>query len=170
MIPLVTGQEVTFWVVAPLMVLGALGLLFFRKAVYAALSMAFVMVNLAVLYASLNAMFLTFVQIIVYTGAIMVLFVFVIMVLGAEKLPAGESRQEMAWQRPLALGLGVLLLIQAAYVVFTRVVSSSATKLIDSSPLAIGKALFGPYLFPFEVASILLLAAMVGAVVLTRKE
>ena len=90
--------------------------------------------------------------------------------LGAEKLPAGESRKEMAWQRPLALGLGALLLIQAAYVIFTRVASSSAAKLIDTSPLAIGKALFGPYLFPFEVASILLLAAMVGAVVLTRKE
>ena len=79
-----TGSELTFWFAAPLMVGGALGLLFFRKAVYAALSMAFVMINLAVLYASLDAMFLTFVQIIVYTGAIMMLFLFVLMLVGVD--------------------------------------------------------------------------------------
>ena len=112
MIALVTGSEVTFWVVAPLMVLGALGLLFFRKAVYAALSMAFVMVNLAVLYASLNAMFLTFVQIIVYTGAIMMLFLFVLMLVGVGH-HADSVVETIPGQRWLAgvAGLGLLGLI-----------------------------------------------------------
>jgi len=115
MIPLVTGQEVTFWIVAPLMVLGALGLLFFRKAVYAALSMAFVMVNLAVLYASLNAMFLTFVQIIVYTGAIMMLFLFVLMLVGVDTpdsvVETLKGQKVAAWLAGAGHAIGMLWLL-----------------------------------------------------------
>ena len=165
------GSEfIVFLAVAIVAIGAAAGMALSRNALYSAMFLILNFACVAVLYLLLNAPFLAVAQVTVYTGAIMVLFVFVIMVLGAERLPAGETRKERFWQRPLALGLGVLLLIQAAYVIFTRVISSSAAKLIDSSPLAIGKALFGPYLFPFEVASILLLAAMVGAVVLTRKE
>ena len=100
-----SGAEITFWIAAPLMVLGALGLLFFRKAVYSALSLAFVMINLAVLYASLDAMFLTFVQIIVYTGAIMMLFLFVLMLTGRD---SGDSTFEvLRKQRIVAIVLGI---------------------------------------------------------------
>lgn len=166
------GSEFIVFLAVAIVALGAaLGMALSRNALYAAMFLILNFACVAVLYLLLNAPFLAVAQVTVYTGAIMVLFVFVIMLLGAEKLPGSETRSEMAWQRPLAVGLGVLLLIQAAYVLFTRTAASSAvTGLIDASPLAIGKALFGPYLFPFEVASMLLLAAMVGAVVMTRKE
>ena len=79
-----TGADVAFWICGPLMVAGGLGLIFFRKAVYAALSMAFAMLNLAALYFAMDAPFLGAVQIIVYTGAIMMLFLFVLMLVGVD--------------------------------------------------------------------------------------
>ena len=77
-------MTVVFWICAPLMVLGGLGLILFRKAVYSALSMALAMVSLAALYASLDAPFLFAIQIIVYTGAVLMLFLFVLMLVGVD--------------------------------------------------------------------------------------
>lgn len=166
------GPEfIVFLAVAVVAVGAALAMALSRNALYSAMFLVLNFACGAVFYLLLNAPFLAAAQVIVYTGAIMVLFVFVIMLLGAEKLPAAETRPEMRWQRPVAMGLGALLLVQTAYVIFTRAAATAqAASLIDSSPLAVGRALFGPYLLPFEIASILLLAAMVGAVVLTRKE
>ena len=111
MIPLVTGAEVTFWVCAPLMVLGALGLVLFRKAVHSALSMVVVMINLSVLYAALDAPFLFVVQVIVYTGAIMMLFLFVMMLVGVDK--PDSVVETIRGQRLLAvfaaIGMGAML-------------------------------------------------------------
>ncbi|MFN4293275.1 MAG: NADH-quinone oxidoreductase subunit J [Thermoflexales bacterium] len=149
-------------------VASALGLLLSRNAIYAAL---FLVLNFgvgAVIYLVLNAPFIAVVQISVYAGAIMVLFLFVIMLLGAERLSPGENPPGMSFQRPLAIALGGVLLGLALYVLFVRQPPTTATALADSSPMAVGLSLFGPYLFPFEVVSILLLVAMVGAVVLTR--
>ena len=149
----VTGAEVTFWIVAPLMVLGALGLLFFRKAVYAALSMAFVMVNLAVLYASLNAMFLTFVQIIVYTGAIMMVFLFVLMLVGVDTPDSiVETLRGQRWFAALA-GLGLLGLIVfgigGALVGGPQVGLDDANAAHGGNVESLAALIFGRYVFIF---------------------
>jgi NADH-quinone oxidoreductase subunit J len=162
------GSEfIVFLAVAIVAIGAAAGMALSRNALYSAMFLILNFACVAVLYLLLNAPFLAVAQVTVYTGAIMVLFVFVIMVLGAEKLPAGETRKEMFWQRPLALGLGVLLLIQAAYVSspgsFHRPRRSSSTR----ARLRL-ENLFGPTSFRLR-SPILLLAAMVGAVVLTRK-
>ncbi len=174
MIPLVTGAEVTFWVVAPLMVLGALGLLFFRKAVYAALSLAFVMVNLAVLYASLDAMFLTFVQIIVYTGAIMMLFLFVLMLVGVDTPDSVvETLRGHRWFAGLA-GLGLLGLIffgiGGALVGGPQVGLTEANAANGGNVESLAALIFGRYVFIFELTSALLITAAVGAMVLGQHD
>jgi len=150
----------------------ALGLLLSKNAIYAAL---FLVLNFgvgAVIYLLLNAPFLAVIQVTVYAGAIMVLFVFVIMLLGAEKLNQNEASPGFSYQRPLAIILGVVLMVLAAYVLFTRagVPAVTTAALVDTSPTAIGLKLFNTYSFPFEVVSILLLVAMIGAVVLTRNK
>src|ERR1700710_3081337 len=109
---------VTFWILAPIMVLAALGLLFVRKAVHAALMLAVVMISLALLYAVQNAPFLFAVQIIVYTGAILMLFLFVLMLVGVD---ASDSVVEtIRGQRLLAaivgLVFGVTLVVGVAQV------------------------------------------------------
>ena len=111
LIPLVTGATVAFWMLAPLMILGALGMIAARNAVHSALCLAAVMISLAVQYAALHAPFLFAVQIIVYTGAILMLFLFVLMLVGVD---IAESLVEtIKGQRTLAilagLGLGSLL-------------------------------------------------------------
>jgi len=83
-VPLVTGASIAFWMLAPVMVLGALGMILARKPVHSALSLAAVMISLAVQYAAQEAPFLFVVQIIVYTGAILMLFLFVLMLVGVD--------------------------------------------------------------------------------------
>jgi NADH-quinone oxidoreductase subunit J len=164
-----TPELLAFIVLAIVSIVAAFGMITSRNAIYAALFLILNFVSVSVMYLMLNAPFLAIVQISVYAGAIMVLFLFVIMLLGAERVSEGETRPEMRWQRPLAIVLGVFLLIQAAYVFFTRLgESTAATNPVGGGPLEIGLQLFGPYLLPFEVASVLLLVAMIGAVVLTR--
>ncbi len=170
MIPLVTGQEVTFWVVAPLMVLGGLGLLFFRKAVYAALSMAFVMINLAVLYASLNAMFLTFVQVIVYTGAIMMLFLFVLMLVGVDTpdsmVETLKGQKIAAWLAGAGM-LGLIVFgIGGALAGGPQVGLDEANAAHGGNVESLAALIFGRYVFAFELTSALLITAAVGAMVL----
>ena len=164
------GQEITFWIVAPLMVLGALGLLFFRKAVYAALSMAFVMVNLAVLYASLNAMFLTFVQIIVYTGAIMMLFLFVLMLVGVDTpdsmVETLKGQKFAAWVAGIGM-LGLIVFgIGGALAGGPSVGLDEANAAHGGNVESLAALIFGRYVFAFELTSALLITAAVGAMVL----
>src|ERR687893_357347 len=115
LVPLVTGAEVAFWLLAPVMVLGALGMILARKPVHSALCLAAVMISLAVQYAAQDAPFLFAVQIIVYTGAILMLFLFVLMLVGVD---AADSLVEtIKGQRPLAilagLAFGALLIVAA---------------------------------------------------------
>ncbi|HEX5691301.1 MAG TPA: NADH-quinone oxidoreductase subunit J, partial [Roseiflexaceae bacterium] len=128
------------------------------------------MIAIAVLYLLLRAPFLFAVQLIVYAGAIIVLFLFVVMLLGAER--AEEERDRISWQRPLAIVLGLLLLGEAVYVFFAGGVAAAPAQTSDdfATPVAIGEALFTTYLLPFEVTSIILLAALVGVVVLHQRE
>ena len=154
-----------------LLVATALMVVLHRNPVTSALFLVLSFCSLAGIYLLLQAEFLGFVQIIVYAGAIMVLFLFVIMLLGAERLNQAAPQPGLRWQRPLAIGLGALLLIQAAYVFITRFNSTTvAPNLIQAGPMEIGLKLFGAYLLPFEVTSILLLVAIIGAVVLTREK
>ena len=111
MVPLVTGPSVAFWLLAPVMILGALGMILARKPVHSALCLAAVMISLAVQYAAQDAPFLFAVQIIVYTGAILMLFLFVLMLVGVDT--ADSMVETIKGQRPLAvlagLGFGCLL-------------------------------------------------------------
>jgi NADH-quinone oxidoreductase subunit J len=142
-----------------------------RSAIYSALFLVLNFITIAVLYLALNAAFIALVQVTVYAGAIMVLFLFVIMLLGAERL---EKSRRMPWQRPVALILGAALIAEVAIMLFIRQPSlGQAFQAVTSgfgSPRAVGELLFDKYLIPFEVTSILLLAAMVGAILLTRHE
>ena len=165
-----SGAEITFWIAAPLMVLGALGLLFFRKAVYSALSLAFVMINLAVLYASLDAMFLTFVQIIVYTGAIMMLFLFVLMLVGVD---APDSLVEtLKGQRVAAALAGIGMLGLAVFGIAgalnggPKLGLAAANEAYGGNVQSLAALIFGRYVFIFELTSALLITAAVGAMVL----
>jgi NADH-quinone oxidoreductase subunit J len=160
---------ILFFGLALVSVASALGMLFSKNAVYSALNLIINFVTVAIFYLLLNAPFMALMQITVYAGAIMVLFLFVIMLLGAERLP-GESL--LPWQRPLAIGMGLILLLEAAYLLFVRLGSASAPQAVEQgfgSPAAIGEELFTSYLLPFEVISVLLLVAMIGAIVLTRR-
>jgi len=163
---------ILFYVLAVTAVATAVGLLVSRSAVYAALFLVLNFASVAVFYLLLGAPFIALTQVTVYAGAIMVLFLFVIMLLGAEKLPKG---QVLPWQRPVAIGVAVVLLIEAGFLLFQRVRATAilpnpGSELNTTETLrTLGLALFNQYLLPFEVTSILLLVAMVGAIVLTKQ-
>jgi len=165
-----TVQLILFIILAVVAVAAALGMLFSRNAVYSALFLILNLATVAVFYLLLGAPFIAMVQITIYAGAIMVLFLFVIMLLGAEQL---RQENSLPWQQPLAISLGVVLLIEGAYLLFFRqgVQGEVAEILVAGfgSPSNIGDVLFNRYLLPFEVTSVLLLVAMVGAIVLTRR-
>ena len=151
----------------------ALGMLLSRNAVYCALFLVLNFTTVAVFYLVLGAPFIAMSQITVYAGAIMVLFLFVIMLLGAESLPAAKG---LPWQKPLAVGLAFILIAEATFLLVTRarpegqVLQPQATVNTMDNLRELGMALFNQYLLPFEVTSVLLLVAMVGAIVLIRKE
>ena len=161
----------TFWILAPIMVLAALGILFVRKAVHAALLLAVVMIGLAVLYAVLDAPFLFAVQIIVYTGAILMLFLFVVMLVGVD---ASDSVVEtIRGQRVMAifggLLLGLVLVIGLSQMTLGAVVGLDDAN-ADGNIQAVADILFSRYVFAFETTSALLITAAVGAMVLAHRE
>lgn len=166
-----SGQEWAFWICAPLMVLGAIGLVTMRRAVHAAMCLAGVMVLLAVLYASLDAPFLFAVQIIVYTGAILMLFLFVMMLVGVD---APDSMVEtIKGQRPMAIvgGIGVLgLLVFAIGGAVTGAPAglAAANSANGGNVQGLAALVFGRYVFVFELTSALLITAAVGAMVLAH--
>lgn len=159
-----------FLILALVAIASALAMLASSNAIYSALFLIVNFGTIAVFYLLLGAPFLAMAQVTVYAGAIMVLFLFVIMLLGAEQL---RQRQSLTWQQPLAIALGAVLLVETVYIFLTR----SQSELLPSleqilpdfgSPTAIGELLFHEYLLPFEITSVLLLVAMIGAIVLSR--
>lgn len=165
-----TGETVLFWILAPLAVLFALSLLFTRRPVRIAVSMAGVLIILAVFYIALEASFLGVAQLVVYTGAIMMLFVFVIMLVGVD---ASESRTEtIAGQRWIAwaAGLGLVILLGA---VATRATFGPAVGLAeanaDTNAVGVARLIFGEYVFVFELTAALLITAAVGAIIMTHR-
>ncbi len=164
-----TVNLLLFLVLAAACIATALGMLFSRHAVYAALFLVLNFGTVAVFYILLNAPFIAMSQITVYAGAIMVLFLFVIMLLGTEVLPPAPGPR---WQRPLAIVLALVLIAEAGYLVFFRGVPVGAVAApVESfgSPQQVGESLFNSFLLPFEITSVLLLIAMVGAIILTQK-
>jgi NADH-quinone oxidoreductase subunit J len=162
-------ELVLFFILAIVAIATAIGMLFSRSAVYAALYLVLNFSTVALFYVLLSAPFIAMSQISVYAGAIMVLFLFVIMLLGTELLPPTGV---LPWQRPVAIVLALLLAGEATYLLFVRGTSSgSIPQPVETfgSPQAVGRALFNEYLLPFEITSILLLVAMVGAIVLARQ-
>jgi len=140
-----------------------------RNPLYSAISLIGVFISLACLYVTLAAPFIAAVQVIVYAGAIMVLVVFVIMLLNVE---AAERPMRLRSLVPIAVGLAAILFAEAAFIIFF-VQTSPATPTRNVSDVgltsSIGAGLFTTYLLPFEITSILLLMAVVGAMTLARR-
>ena len=163
-----TGEAVMFWIVAPMMVIGALGLVLSKRAVYAALSMAFVMVLMGVVFLAQRADFLGLVQVFVYTGAVMMMFVFVVMVVGvdASDAPGGALRAHRWIAVLLALGLAVLIGVPLAAVTVPAAPAGNTAGGVS----AIAMELFSKYLTAFEMIGVLLSIAGVAALVLAHRE
>lgn len=166
-----TGETVLFWVLAPIMVLAALGLLFLRKSVYAAMCVVLIMLCLAGLYIAQGAMFLGVAQVVVYTGAIMMLFLFVLMLVGVD---ASDSLVEtIKGQRAVAVigGLGLVIALGAAVgnAVMPDPVGVEAAN-ADTNPVGVARLIFSDHVFTMEITGVLLIVAALGAVTLTHAE
>lgn len=166
-----TGEAVQFWVLAVIAVGGALGMLLSRKAVHSALCLAATMLALAVCYLAQGAVFLGVVQIVVYTGAIMMLFLFVVMLVGVTA--ADSLKEQLKGQRIAAvlcgLGFGVLLIAGIANARlghFTGLAEANA----EGNVQGLARLIFTKYVWAFEVTGALLITAAVGAMLLTHRE
>ncbi len=168
-----TGEAVTFWILAPVALGGGIGMVLARNAVHSALFLVMTMFSLGVFYVIQQGPFIGMVQIIVYTGAIMILFLFVLMLVGRES--ADSIVETLRGQRVAAavLGIGFAALVVAA---LARALSSVHAKGLGrangykTNVEAIAKLLFSDYVFAFEVTSALLITAAVGAMVLAHVE
>jgi NADH-quinone oxidoreductase subunit J len=165
-----TGEAVTFWILAPVAVLAALGVLASKKAVHSALMLAATMLSLAVLYLAQDAPFLGVVQVVVYTGAVMMLFLFVLMLVGVDS--ADSLVETLRGQRiaavVAALGFGGLLVFSLGDAVVTNVGLQKANQ--DGNVVGLADLIFSRYVFAFEVTSALLIVAAMGAMVLAHRE
>lgn len=165
-----TPEAVLFWVLAPLTVAAALGMLLVKKAVHSAILMASVMVNLAVFYIAQDALFLGIVQIVVYTGAVMMLFLFILMLVGVDS--SDSLVENIRGQRPTAItaaiGLGGLIisLLGRATIGVEAIGLQEANS--AGNVQAIAEELFTKYVWAFEVVSALLITAALGAMVLAH--
>ncbi len=163
------GHPILFIILGVIAVLSALFMLTSRNAVHAALFLVLNFTTIAVMYLVLNAPFLFVTQITIYAGAIMVLFLFVVMLLGAEQLRgAGQGSR---WQFVISAVLGLALVISFIWMASgINSTDSSTETAVDAGPASIGLELFESYVFPFEIASIVLLVAMIGVVVLRSRK
>jgi NADH-quinone oxidoreductase subunit J len=166
-----TGEAFQFWVLGTVAVLGALGTILMRKAVHSALCLAGTMIVLAVFYLANGAYFLGVVQIVVYTGAIMMLFLFVVMLVGVTA--ADSLKETLKGQRWLAaacgLGFGILLCAgigNASLKTFDGLGQANSGGNVEG----LAALIFTKYVFAFEITGALLITAAVGAMVLTHRE
>ncbi len=166
------------WIVfvagAALAIFGALGVILVKNPVHSALLLVMTLFGVAVLFVTLEAHFIAVVQVIVYAGAIVVLFLFVIMLLGVDRTTDELRTETLKGQRPAALIVGALALVELILVSrinFSVGRPSLAGSLVDdqSNVEQLGRSVFTQYLFAFEITSVLLVIAVVGAVLLARK-
>ncbi|OKH72473.1 NADH:ubiquinone oxidoreductase subunit J [Mycobacterium sp. SWH-M1] len=165
------GEAVLFWVLGAVAVIGALGVVSAPKAVYSAISLAVTMIALAVLYIAQDAPFLGVVQVVVYTGAVMMLFLFVLMLIGVD---SSESLVEtLRGQRVSAIVVGVgfgVLLIAGIGTVSTNGFTGLAQANGNGNVEGLAVLLFAKYLWAFELTGALLITAALGAMVLAHRE
>ena len=167
-----TPEAVLFWVLAPLTVVAALGMLLVKKAVHSAILMASVMINLAIFYIAQDALFLGIVQIVVYTGAVMMLFLFILMLVGVDS--SDSLTETIPGLRPIAItaavGFGGLMVSLIGRATLGRnAIGLEAANSIGNVK-GIAQLLFSTYVWPFEVVSALLITAALGAMVLAHHQ
>jgi NADH-quinone oxidoreductase subunit J len=169
-------DNVVFWVFAPISLGSAIGMLFQRNAVHAALFLIVNFFTIAVFFLILGAPFLFAVQIIVYAGAIMVLFLFVIMLLGVDR--EETLIEQLRGQRPLAIVLGLGIAVELFFAIRAGVGFATrgpenfdevANRGLVGNAEALSRVLFRDYFFPFEVTSILLIIAAIAVMVLASR-
>ncbi|MGO4603029.1 NADH-quinone oxidoreductase subunit J [Terrabacter sp. 2YAF2] len=173
-----TAEAVGFWLLAPVAVIAAMGLLFAKKAVHAALGVALVMCILGIFYIMQKADFLGIVQVFVYTGAVMMLFLFVLMLVGVDSSDSiVETIKGQRWASlVLVVGLAGVLVFSLGQVVFDQQsVQAGMDKLVASNAdtgnvTGLAELIFGQYVWIFEVTSALLITAALGAMVLAHRE
>ncbi len=172
-------QLISFFVLAVASVASAIGVISFKNAVHSALSLILTLLFLALFYLQLGAMFIAVVQILIYAGAIMVLFLFVVTMLASEVRDT-ELPDRIPWQRGIAAALGLILVGALSYLLFTGTAIDASAKASGANSLsqvvtsqgdtqAFGLALFHGFAFPFEVTSLLIIVALLGAMVLGRR-
>jgi NADH-quinone oxidoreductase subunit J len=160
--------QVLFFLFAAVAVGAAINVLVQRHVLYSALSLILMLTAVSVLFVLLRADFIAVIQVIVYAGAIMVLFTFVIMLLN---LPADEDGADrLRWLKFIGIPLGLFFLLMVVATLWNIEPLRPAQAQLVGSPQAIGKSLFSDYLLPFEVTSLLILIALVGAVVFAKKD
>jgi NADH-quinone oxidoreductase subunit J len=168
-----TVESIVFWIAAVSAVLSGLGVVTARSAIYSALSLIVTLAQLAILYLLLNAQFIAAAQVLIYAGAVMVLFLFVITLLGVQDYPF--FGQHLPLQRPLSVILGGLLLFGVVFFVAQSPHSLTGTpgqfnaQLAQGNVKAFGTQLFTGFVFPFEATTLILVVAMIGAVALGRR-
>ena len=166
-----TGEAVTFWVLGALALVGALGVVLAASAVYSAMFLAMTMIILAVFYMIQDAPFLGVVQVVVYTGAVMMLFLFVLMLIGVDS--AESLKETLRGQRAAAvltgIGFGVLLLAGIGNVTTGSYVGLTTAN-ANGNVEGLAALIFSRYLWAFELTSALLITAAVGAMVLAHRE
>jgi NADH-quinone oxidoreductase subunit J len=166
-----TTQNVVFWVLAVISVAAGLGMILARRAVHCVLLLAVVMLSLAILYAMAGAPFLAFVQIIVYTGAVLMLFLFVLMLVGVSS--ADSIVETIKGQRLAAGVVGIAMLVLLALGIGHAAIGPARPLNASNSAgnvSGIADLIFTKYVFPFEVTSALLITAALGAMVLAHRE
>lgn len=168
---MLTVESILFWVLAFLAVTSAVMMITRRNPIHSVLFLIVNFFSLAVLYLTLQAQFIAIIQILVYAGAIMVLFLFVIMLLNLAAGPEQEGGRR--WKRMFAVSLCAVLAFEILYVIRSADGVESVQKSEHAATIGtvefIGKELFTNHLFAFEVTSVLLLAAIVGAIVLAKR-
>ncbi|HTI13645.1 MAG TPA: NADH-quinone oxidoreductase subunit J [Dictyobacter sp.] len=173
-----TFETISFIVLAVASTATAIGVIAFKNAVHSALSLILTFLFLALFYLQLQAMFIAIVQILIYAGAIMVLFLFVVTMLASDQNEA-ELEDHIPWQRAVGGILGLVLVAALSYLLFTGTTAHpTAVNTAESLSSAVarygnteafGLALFHGYLFPFEVTSLLIIVALLGALVFGRR-
>jgi len=161
-----------FLILGVLVVISSLLVILQRNPVYSALYLVFTFFSMAGIFLILGAEFIAAIQVIVYAGAIMVLFLFVIMMLNLEREP--EAPGQHPWQKVFAVFFGLVLLITLGGAVYSGVLKAEPVRAVAKPAVentkAVAALLFTDYLLPFEIASVLLLAAIVGAIYLAKRE